>query len=107
MLMSGRDKNKIYLNYLKDHPEVLEDEPPHVSSPSFWQMMLEEGRCTGEEMYKSVYEARQKWEKFHLEKAKLLGLDISIQRLHLDKSWIIGITANSLKETDSENQQPL
>lgn len=105
--MSGKDKNELYLNYLKDHPELLSDEPPHVSCPSFWQMMLEEGRCTGEEMFRSVSEARQKWEKFHLEKAKLLGLDISIQRLHLDKTWILGVTAKIFKETNSENQNPL
>lgn len=105
--MSGRNKNEKYLNYLKEHPEMLQEEPPHVSCPSFWQMMLEEGRCTGEEMYKSVSEARQKWEKFHLENAKSLGFDISIQRLHLDKTWILGVTAYISKETDSENQIPI
>ena len=101
--MSGKDKNEVYLNYLKGHPELLKDEPPHASSPSFWQMMLEQGRCTGKEMYRSVIEARQKWENFHLEKAKLLGFDISIQRLHLDKTWILGVTAQKLQESDSSN----
>lgn len=99
--MSGKDKNEVYLNYLKDHPELLRDEPPHASSPSFWQMMMEQGRCTGEEMYRSVSEARRKWEKFHLEKAKLLGLDISIQRLHLDKTWILGVATNHPTQVDS------
>ena len=89
--MPGKDKNKVYLNYLKDHPELLKNEPPHAFSPSYWQMMLEEGKCTGKEMYKSVSEARQRWEKFHLEKAKSLRLDISIQWLHLDKIWFLGI----------------
>ena len=105
--MSGKNKNEVYLNYLKDHPELLTDEPPHVSSPSFWQMMLDQGRCTGEEMYRSVSEARQNWENYHLEKAKLLGIDISIQRLHLDKTWIFGVTAGILEQTNSENQNPL
>ena len=89
--MSGKDKNELYLKYLKDHPELLKDEPPHVSSPFFWQLMLEEGRCTGKEMYKSVSEARHKWENFHLDQSKLLGFDISIRRLHLDKTWILGV----------------
>lgn len=100
--MFGKDKNEVYLNYLKDHPEQLKDEPPHVSCPSFWQMMLEEGRCTGEEMDRSVAEARQNWEKFHLEKARVLGFDISIQRLHLDKTWILGVKTPRANPLDLE-----
>lgn len=102
--MPGNDRNKAYLNYLRDHPELLEDEPPHASSPSFWLKMLQEERCSGEEMYKSVRDARRKWEQFHLENARVLGFDISIQRLHLDKSWIFGVATHGSQELDSQNR---
>ena len=90
-LMNSNRKNRSYISYLQDHPECLKDEPPHVSSTLFWRMPLDEGRCTGEEMARSVAEARHHWEQYHLEKAKTLGFDISIRQLHLDKNWILGI----------------
>ena len=54
-------------------------------------MMLDEGRCTGEEMARSVAEARHRWEEYHAEKAKALGFKISIRQLHFDKNWLLGI----------------
>ena len=88
--MSGKRNNRAYISYLQDHPESLEDQPPHASSKVFWRMMLDEGRCTGEEMARSVAEARHRWEEYHLHKAKALGFIISIRQMHLDKNWLPG-----------------
>lgn len=90
--MSWNGKNKAYLEYLKNHPEILAGEPPHASSQMFWSKMLAEGRCTGEEMDRAVTAARERWEQFHLEKARSLGFEISIKQLHLDKIWLFGTT---------------
>lgn len=92
--MSGKNRNQEYLDYLRDNPELLKDEPPHVSSPKFWFKMLQEKRCTGELMDKSVVEARREWEQFHLNMAVSLGFDISIRQLHLDKTWLFGVSDN-------------
>ena len=85
-LMNSNRNNRAYTNYLQNHPECLKDEPPHASSKLFWRMMLDEGRCTGEEMAQSVAEAQHHWEEYHLEKAKALGFVISIRQLHLGKN---------------------
>ena len=90
-LLNGKRNNRAYISYLKDHPECLKDEPPHALSKLFWRMILDEGRSTGEEMARSVAEARHHWEEYHLEKAKALGFVISIRQLHLDKNWILGV----------------
>ena len=89
--MSGNRNNRAYISYLRDHPEILKDEPPHASSKMFWRMMLDEGRCTGEEMARSVAEARHRWEDYHVQKANTLGFEISIRQLHHDKHWLLGI----------------
>lgn len=89
--MTTNIHNQAYISYLQDHPECLIDEPPHASSKRFWRLMSDEGRCTGAEMERSVEEARHRWEKYHLEKAKALGFEISVRRLHYDKKWLRGI----------------
>lgn len=89
--MNSHRRNEVYIKYLKDHPECLNDEPPHASSKAFWQKMMEEERCTGGEMARSVAQARHRWEKYHIEKAEMLGFKISIQQLHVDKNWLFGI----------------
>ena len=71
--------------YLRDHPDVLKNEPNYVSSPAKLLRMMRQGLCPTEQLDKSTYKARRDWEHFHLETARAVGIEISIPRLHQDK----------------------
>ena len=83
--MERDDRNEAYLIYLRKHPEVLKTEPTYASSPAFLLKMMRQGLCTTEPVEKSTYEARREWEHFHLETARAVGIEISVERLHQDK----------------------
>ena len=83
--MERDDRNEAYLIYLRNHPEVLKNEPTYASSPAFLLKMMRQGLCTTEQLEKPTYKARREWEHFHLEKARAVGIEISIPRLHQDK----------------------
>ena len=83
--MERDDRNEAYLLYLRNHPEVLKNEPIYVSSPALFLKMMRQGLCTPEQIDKSTYKARRDWEHFHLETASAAGIEISIPKLHLDK----------------------
>ena len=83
--MERDDRNEAYLIYLRNHPEVLKNEPIYVSSPALFLKMMRQGSCTAEQIDKSTYKARRDWEHFHLETARTVGIEISIPRLHQDK----------------------
>ena len=83
--MERDDRNEAYLIYLRNHPEVLKDEPNYASSPAFLLKMMRRGLCTTERLEKSTYKARREWENFHLKTARAVGIEISIPSLHQDK----------------------
>lgn len=88
--MERDDRNEAYLIYLRNHPEVLKNEPTYASSPAFLLKMMRQGLwrqglCTTEQVEKSTYKARREWEHFHLKTARAVGIEISIPRLHQDK----------------------
>ena len=83
--MERDDRNEAYLIFLRNHPEVLENEPTYASSPAFLLKMMRQGLCTTEQIEKSTYKARREWEHLHLETARTVGIEISIPRLHQDK----------------------
>ena len=83
--MERDNRNEAYLIYLRNHPEVLKEEPTYASSPAFLLKMMRRGLCTTEQVEKSTYKARREWEHFHLETARDVGIEISIPRLHQDK----------------------
>ena len=83
--MERDDRNEAYLIYLRDHPDVLRNEPNYVSSPAKLLRMMRQGLCSNEQLDKSTYKARREWEHFHLETARAVGIEISIPRLHQDK----------------------
>ena len=83
--MERDDRNEAYLIYLRNHPEVLKNEPIYVSSPAFFLKMMRQGLCTSEQVDQSTYKARRDWEHFHLETARAVDIEISIPKLHLDK----------------------
>lgn len=83
--MKTDNSNEAYLIYLRNHPEVLKEEPAYASSPAFLLKMMRQGLCTAEQAEKSTYKARRAWELFHLETAREVGIEISIPRLHQDK----------------------
>jgi hypothetical protein len=83
--MERDDRNEAYLIYLRNHPEVLKNEPIYVSSPAFSLRMMRQGLCTLEQMDQSIFEGRRQWEQFHLETAHAAGIEISIPQLHQDK----------------------
>ena len=80
--MERDDRNEAYLIYLRNHPEVLKNEPTYASSPAFLLKMMRQGLCTTEQVEKPTYKARREWEHFHLETARAVGIEISIPRLH-------------------------
>ena len=83
--MERDDRNEAYLIYLRDQPDVLENEPNYVSSPADLLEKMRQGLCPTEPLEKSTYNARREWEHFYLETARAVGIEISIPRLHLDK----------------------
>jgi hypothetical protein len=83
--MERDDRNEAYLIYLRNHPEVLKNEPTYASSPAFLLKMMRRGSGTTEQAEKSTYKARREWERFHLETARAAGIEISIPKLHQDK----------------------
>lgn len=83
--MERDDRNEAYIIYLRNHPELLKNEPTYASSPAFLLKMMRRGLCTTEQAEKSTYKARREWEHFHLKTARVVGLEISIPKLHHDK----------------------
>jgi hypothetical protein len=83
--MERDNRNEAYLIYLRNHPEVLKNEPTYASSPALLLKMMRRGLYTTEHVEKSTYKARREWEHFHLKTAHAVGIEISIQRLHQDK----------------------
>ena len=83
--MERDDRNEAYLIYLRNHPEVLKNEPTYASSPALLLKMMRQGLGANEQVEKSTYKDRRAWEHFHLETARAVGIEISIPRLHQDK----------------------
>ena len=83
--MEKDDRNEAYLIYLRNHPEVLKNEPTYASSPAFLLKMMRQGLRTTRHVEKSTYKARREWEHFHLKTARAVGIEISIPSLHQDK----------------------
>ena len=83
--MERDDRNEAYLIYLRNHPEVLKNEPTYASSPAFLLKMMRRGLYSTEHEEKSTYKARREWEHFHLKTARAVGIEISIPSLHQDK----------------------
>ena len=83
--MERDDRNEAYLIYLRNHPEVLKNEPTYASSPAFLLKMMRQGSGTTEQAEQSTYKALREWERFHMETARATGIEISITKLHQDK----------------------
>lgn len=83
--MERDDRNKAYHIYLRKHPELLKNEPIYASSPALLLKIMRQGLCITEQIEKSTYKARREWEHFHLETARAVGIEISVERLHQDK----------------------
>lgn len=75
-----------YLDYLDAHPEVVKSQPSCASSGSVWLYKALEGRCTPEEADRAMLSIVERWEKFHIETAHSLGIDLDIEEFKRRKS---------------------
>ena len=46
---------------------------------TLWLEAIRKGECTPEDMSRAGQKMRERWENYHLEKAKALGFDIDLK----------------------------
>ena len=71
-----------YVRYRRDHREEFEDEPPSGVCGTQWIEMRMKGQIPMEDDW--PMRVRKRYEQYHLEKAKVLGLEISVDEM----TWI-------------------
>lgn len=68
-----------YLQYLENHPDVLRNQPRVAMSRIVWRKKILTGRSTADQVNREMATIVQQWERYHLENAARLGLEIDIE----------------------------
>lgn len=67
-----------YLCYLKDHPEVLHNQPSCATEGSVWLKKMLTNQCPTTEAIREMRAIEKRWERYHLKRAESLGFEIDI-----------------------------